>query len=500
MRSMKTIQRIACAIALAFVAVLVVSTPRTVFADSIDTSTPGVKVSVFSADGNADTSRFLTDNPQHSGHQTPVPGQYGEIVVRVGQTIRDTGSYSHYTTTRPGFAPFGVTTTLVTAGAYPELPATDYDFTHAFYGNSNTVTNNGGQFYFEFTGRRVTPANQPVTAFFLVTMQGDSSDPANVGGNTTHLMWVGYHIHVIPAETTPTPTPTPTPSAVNQLIYDANGGTIYGNATYTESKTPNNPRSYGFADYNIIEDLPVRDGYKFEFWKRSYVDNHFRYVGASAVPADANNNPAGDKRYVSQTTVFNMRSPYTLTAVWNQEYELSYDANGGTGAPAAQSGYFGIDSNTADSLTDPKNETVSSTVPTRDGYIFKGWKLDGTTYQAGDQVTLTTTNPKVVLVAEWEPEPVAPVTPENPATPENPGTPGNPGTPSVPGNLGDPLAPSFPGAPNPAAFPYYGGTALPYTGDENHALSALVIACVAGGVIALAVVARAKNRQASSTN
>ena len=74
MRSMKTIQRIACAIALAFVAVLVVSTPRTVFADSIDTSTPGVKVSVFSADGNADTSRFLTDNPQHSGHQTAVPG------------------------------------------------------------------------------------------------------------------------------------------------------------------------------------------------------------------------------------------------------------------------------------------------------------------------------------------------------------------------------------------------------------------------------------------
>lgn len=199
MRHIKTLQRIACTLALALVAVLAVSAPKLAFADSIDTSTPGVKVSVFSADGNADTSRFLTDNPQHSGHQTPVPGQYGEIVVRVGQTIRDTGAYSHYTTTRPGFAPFGVTTTLVTAGAYPELPATDYDFTYAFYGNSNTVTNNGGQFYFEFTGRKVTPANQPVTAFFLVTMQGDSSDPANVGGNTTHLMWVGYHIHVIPA-------------------------------------------------------------------------------------------------------------------------------------------------------------------------------------------------------------------------------------------------------------------------------------------------------------
>ena len=189
-----------------------------------------------------------------------------------------------------------------------------------------------------------------------------------------------------------------------------------------------------------------------------------------------------------------MRSPYTLTAVWNQEYELSYDANGGTGAPAAQSGYFGIDSNTADSLTDPKNETVSATVPTRDGYVFKGWKLDGTTYQAGDQVTLTTTTPKVVLVAEWESEPVVPVTPENPATPENPGTP------SIPGNPGGPVTPSFPGAPNPAAIPYYGGSVLPYTGDENHSLSAIVMACVAGGVIALAVVARAKSRQTNSMN
>ena len=60
MRHIKTLQRIACALALAFVAVLAVSAPKLAFADPIDTSTPGVKVSVFSADGNADTSRVLT--------------------------------------------------------------------------------------------------------------------------------------------------------------------------------------------------------------------------------------------------------------------------------------------------------------------------------------------------------------------------------------------------------------------------------------------------------
>ena len=60
MRHIKTLQRIACTLALALVAVLAVSAPKLAFADSIDTSTPGVKVSVFSADGNADTSLQTT--------------------------------------------------------------------------------------------------------------------------------------------------------------------------------------------------------------------------------------------------------------------------------------------------------------------------------------------------------------------------------------------------------------------------------------------------------
>ena len=92
MRHIKTLQKMVCTAALALIAVFAVAAPKLAFADPIDTTTPGVKVSIFSADGNADTSRFLTDNPQRTGHQTPVPGQYGEIVVRVGQTIRDTGA------------------------------------------------------------------------------------------------------------------------------------------------------------------------------------------------------------------------------------------------------------------------------------------------------------------------------------------------------------------------------------------------------------------------
>ncbi len=69
------------------------------------------------------------------------------------------------------------------------------------------------------------------------------------------------------------------------------------------------------------------------------VDNHFRYVGASAVP-QMQTTIAGDKRYVSETTVF-MRSPYTLTCFGTRS--MSYDANSGTGYSCSTRQLYGID-------------------------------------------------------------------------------------------------------------------------------------------------------------
>jgi uncharacterized repeat protein (TIGR02543 family) len=80
----------------------------------------------------------------------------------------------------------------------------------------------------------------------------------------------------------------------------------------------------------------------------------------------------------------------TLTAVWTENtYTVSYDANGGTGAPASQ--------------TKKYTETLklSSTVPTRTNYTFGGWATSSTgaaAYQAGGSYT---TNADAKLYAVW---------------------------------------------------------------------------------------------------
>lgn len=60
---------------------------------------------------------------------------------------------------------------------------------------------------------------------------------------------------------------------------------------------------------------------------------------------------------------------YTIPAL--TKYTISYNANGGSGAPANQTKYYG------------KNITLSSTKPTRTGYSFQGWALTKANADAG---------------------------------------------------------------------------------------------------------------------
>lgn len=74
-------------------------------------------------------------------------------------------------------------------------------------------------------------------------------------------------------------------------------------------------------------------------------------------------------------------------------FTVSYDANGGTGAPSSQTKYYGT------------ALTLSSTIPTKSGYKFLGWGTSSTTtsvsYSAGDSYT---SNSSVTLYAIWETE------------------------------------------------------------------------------------------------
>ena len=74
-----------------------------------------------------------------------------------------------------------------------------------------------------------------------------------------------------------------------------------------------------------------------------------------------------------------------------EEYILSYEANGGIGAPNSQTQY------------DNTIFTISSTEPTKEGYVFKSWntKQDGTgtSYNPGASITITAST---TLYAQWK--------------------------------------------------------------------------------------------------
>lgn len=71
-------------------------------------------------------------------------------------------------------------------------------------------------------------------------------------------------------------------------------------------------------------------------------------------------------------------------------YNVTYNANGGSGAPATQKKYYG------------QTLTLSSTKPTRTNYVFKNWNTasggTGTTYNPGASYTA---NAALTLYAQW---------------------------------------------------------------------------------------------------
>ena len=147
------------------------------------------------------------------------------------------------------------------------------------------------------------------------------------------------------------------------LTYDANGGS-----------NPPSAQS-GSTSYTVSSTKPTRSGYTFLGWAKS----------SSATSASYT---AGDKITLTANT--------TLYAVWekNATYTLTYNTNGGSTPPSAQSG--------------STSYTISSTKPTRSGYTFLGWAKSSSatsaSYTAGDKIILTAST---TLYAVWEKIPVA---------------------------------------------------------------------------------------------
>jgi uncharacterized repeat protein (TIGR02543 family) len=122
------------------------------------------------------------------------------------------------------------------------------------------------------------------------------------------------------------------------VSYDANGGT---GAPSSQNKT------HG-TTLTLSSTIPTRTGYTFKNWNTKQDGSGITYsAGAS---------------YMGNSTV-------TLYAQWTANtYRISYDANGGTGAPSSQ----------AYSYAPTGYTTLSSTIPTRKGYNFVGWGTSST--------------------------------------------------------------------------------------------------------------------------
>ncbi len=84
-------------------------------------------------------------------------------------------------------------------------------------------------------------------------------------------------------------------------------------------------------------------------------------------------------------------NPYQLKIENNQQYTITYNANGGSGAPSNQTKKHG------------ENITLSSVKPTKTGYTFTGWNTSsngsGTSYSSGGTYS---NNSNVTLYAQWQ--------------------------------------------------------------------------------------------------
>ena len=157
---------------------------------------------------------------------------------------------------------------------------------------------------------------------------------------------------------------------------------------------------------------------------RASVNSGYQIVGWSK---ESNANPTTWSLNKSGTTACNKGTTIYLVAknpnpTTKYTYTLNYDANGGTGAPSADSW------STTDAAIRYHSFTVKNTIPTREGCVFKGWKAnDGsdTIYTGGMTCAVSQYGNDVVkngntwtrtLYAVWEEDaPAQPTPPDNDA-------------------------------------------------------------------------------------
>lgn len=145
------------------------------------------------------------------------------------------------------------------------------------------------------------------------------------------------------------------------IKYNANGG----------SGAPSSQTKWKNQALTLSSTKPTRTGYTFKNWNTAQGGGGTSYASGASYTANA---------------------AATLYAQWTANtYNVTYNANGGSGAPSSQIKTYGV------------TLTLSSTKPTRTGYNFKGWATTANattaTYASGASYTA---NAAITLYAVWE--------------------------------------------------------------------------------------------------
>ncbi len=235
--------------------------------------------------------------------------------------------------------------------------------TGTLYGGT-TVVSNGGSIVADYARFYATDATSGIQNVY-VKNPGSSSYVAYTNGSNLYTKGTYYFYATDKAGNTSSTysmTLTDAPVETYTVSYHANGG----------SGAPASQTKVKGVTLTLSSTKPTRSGYTFLGWSESSSATYATYNAGGSFTKNANT---------------------TLYAVWSKNteyYTVSYNANGGSGAPASQT------------KTENVTLTLRTTMPTRSGYDFLGWSESSTatyaTYAAGGSYTK---NASTTLYAVW---------------------------------------------------------------------------------------------------
>ncbi|MBO4354416.1 MAG: InlB B-repeat-containing protein [Clostridia bacterium] len=317
---------------------------------------------------------------------------YGVNTRPAAETVSITGkpgtAYSFTSPTVSGHGPSQstVTGTILSTNTSTTVYYYPYTYTVSYnaMGGSGAPSSQTKTYGVPLTLSSAVPTKSGYTFEGWATSRGSSVVAFGAGGTYTgnsdlnlYAVWTQNNTNTPSTPTTPSEPSTPStpsdPDATTYTVtYHANGGT----------GAPSSQTKYAGEKIIISSVEPTRSGYTFSGWAITSTSTYPSYTAGGTYSKDAD---------LDLYAIWLDGSSSGSTPSEPRTCTVTYNANGGTGAPAAQS------------VTSGSKLTLSSTIPRKSGYNFKGWGTQSwatsAAYSAGGTYTITS---DMVLYAVWE--------------------------------------------------------------------------------------------------